>query len=353
MDKIIATPSSSHSNGRCCFCIIQKGIYRCPRCRLNYCSVNCYRCEKHSKCSEEFYKGQVMSHLQTNQVDDDVRNQIVELLVGGNLKAPKKKRKRIKRLYGDEEYALTEEEWSKFDSLVESGGIFDLLPANFWDPWYIKFPVQSVIDDEDEFNFDDSSDDFPPYPADLPELESLSKKPASPLIKLSVIQVIFSYCWISRFYTGDLINDPEEVLHNFLSVSFLDQKQVMQPTTELCLQFSCRKMIEEYKIGISFILKIIDDLIYILNKGNRLILRCLVDICRLCRDARKKSKNTSYKAIEKKICFYMSWCVENEKLVQQEIPSIEIESLSMNLSNCSSKQKPICSDKKSIKIPKL
>ncbi|ETN77357.1 ribosomal protein L21 [Necator americanus] len=55
---------------RCDFCSTEKREqYKCPRCNANYCSLRCYRNEKHSSCSESFYKECVKEHLQGQQFE--------------------------------------------------------------------------------------------------------------------------------------------------------------------------------------------------------------------------------------------------------------------------------------------
>ena len=40
----------------CPLCLKQPSKYTCPRCNTRYCSVDCYKSEKHRDCSEMFYK---------------------------------------------------------------------------------------------------------------------------------------------------------------------------------------------------------------------------------------------------------------------------------------------------------
>ena len=49
--------------------------YTCPRCNVRYCSLECYRSEKHGGCSEAFYHDCVVEDL----ADTAVRSEIVYL----------------------------------------------------------------------------------------------------------------------------------------------------------------------------------------------------------------------------------------------------------------------------------
>lgn len=40
----------------CPMCLKCSAKYTCPRCNSPYCSVDCYRSDKHRDCSEGFYK---------------------------------------------------------------------------------------------------------------------------------------------------------------------------------------------------------------------------------------------------------------------------------------------------------
>ena len=48
------------SQVKCFVCALHEPKYNCPRCGVHYCSLDCYRNEKHQACSEGFYKEQVL-----------------------------------------------------------------------------------------------------------------------------------------------------------------------------------------------------------------------------------------------------------------------------------------------------
>ncbi|VDK28137.1 unnamed protein product [Anisakis simplex] len=53
---------------QCAFCsVLQENLYVCPRCQLNYCSLRCYRNEKHRECSEDFYRRCVETELKNTK----------------------------------------------------------------------------------------------------------------------------------------------------------------------------------------------------------------------------------------------------------------------------------------------
>ncbi|CAJ0598428.1 unnamed protein product [Cylicocyclus nassatus] len=61
---------------RCDFCTTERREqYKCPRCSANYCSLRCYRGEKHSKCSESFYKDCLKEHLEGRHFEGQADNE--------------------------------------------------------------------------------------------------------------------------------------------------------------------------------------------------------------------------------------------------------------------------------------
>ncbi|KAK6056041.1 HIT zinc finger [Cooperia oncophora] len=61
---------------RCKFCSTERREqYKCPRCNATYCSLRCYKCEKHSECSENFYKQCVKEELEGRRFQGDGKGQ--------------------------------------------------------------------------------------------------------------------------------------------------------------------------------------------------------------------------------------------------------------------------------------
>lgn len=54
--------------------------YFCPRCNIPYCSLDCYRSEKHGQCSETFYKDCVTQELVLDEPDERARERMLEIL---------------------------------------------------------------------------------------------------------------------------------------------------------------------------------------------------------------------------------------------------------------------------------
>lgn len=367
---------------QCNFCCNPDAGYVCPKCGLVYCSLNCYRHRDHLECSENFYKDLVLQELASdNEANKRMKEATLKLLE--KMRLNEEPEQIYNQLLSDsknsqstrsssalispitDEYGLPIEERAKFDKLVQSGGIFNLLPAHFWDPWYIQFSQSLILKDQssnsgsddlksninDPQNDEDQSDDYedidedeedndiPSYPTNLPKLGDIINKEPSPLIKCSLVQTIFAYATICRYFVGSHHSYPVEPYDLLMKLSSLNSSRVSFPETGQCLQFASRYLIEHNKMPLLFIEKLYFDTSLIIKQGNRLVLRCLVDIVQLCKGAKKRQKDKSdeINKIIKKMKFYMSWCLEKEKLYQAELTCIQFEALSFKqlvVQNC-------------------
>ncbi|XP_073685899.1 zinc finger HIT domain-containing protein 2 [Garra rufa] len=73
---------SSSSIKPCGLCLSQPSCYTCPRCNIPYCGLACYRSQKHSSCSEEFYKESVFQELKSQGVtDEEGKSKMQEILL--------------------------------------------------------------------------------------------------------------------------------------------------------------------------------------------------------------------------------------------------------------------------------
>lgn len=56
----------------CQVCQEKTAPYKCPKCNIRYCTLNCYRDRFHGDCSEKFQEKQL---LDTFEVDDEAQDQ--------------------------------------------------------------------------------------------------------------------------------------------------------------------------------------------------------------------------------------------------------------------------------------
>ncbi|KRY91647.1 hypothetical protein T4D_7738 [Trichinella pseudospiralis] len=53
---------------------LKEKVYECPKCSIHFCSVSCYRSEKHVQCSEKFYQGCVEEELKAQKFESSFKN---------------------------------------------------------------------------------------------------------------------------------------------------------------------------------------------------------------------------------------------------------------------------------------
>ncbi|KXN64558.1 hypothetical protein CONCODRAFT_14297 [Conidiobolus coronatus NRRL 28638] len=72
----INTVNSTH----CAICEIGTGIYSCPKCEILYCSLKCYKHEKHKSCTNEFYSEQIKDNMTSNKTTLEEKQFILDKL---------------------------------------------------------------------------------------------------------------------------------------------------------------------------------------------------------------------------------------------------------------------------------
>lgn len=65
----------------CAICSVTKSeLYICPKCQVKYCSLACYRDEKHQQCSEQFYRQCVESELSGKRTDRPLNEDLSRMI---------------------------------------------------------------------------------------------------------------------------------------------------------------------------------------------------------------------------------------------------------------------------------
>lgn len=134
----------------CQLCLEKLAKYTCPRCNVRYCSLECYKCEKHTSCSELFYKNCVMEALQDDMIDKEGKQKMLELLkrnqqeesddfLSGEGEEDLADRLDGLNLDQDTEKIwdnLTQAEKQEFEKSIDNGYIGSLMDV--WVPWWIN-----------------------------------------------------------------------------------------------------------------------------------------------------------------------------------------------------------------------
>ncbi|XP_059490313.1 zinc finger HIT domain-containing protein 2 [Neocloeon triangulifer] len=210
----------------CTLCGSVPGKYVCPRCNAFYCSLDCYRSEKHAQCSEQFYKECIQEEMAVDADPADAKS-MQEILcrlqehesrgIETGLLAKDKEEDESEadsddlqsepddlasRLAGidlnDPDsiwQKLSEEEKAEFQNLVSSGDATKIVPT--WDPWWnYKAALVQEVESSDKFK-----KHCPRINQKIPALKDVSK--VNPAVAFGIANVIYSYATITRYFQGD------------------------------------------------------------------------------------------------------------------------------------------------------
>ena len=389
----------------CSFCELDKNAkYSCPKCGQFYCSLNCYKSVKHLNCSELFYRKCVQDELrcQESESNDEVKQRTLEIIkrdyqnliedeqeLDEQEEFDKLKVQFNKMHIQNENYLwskLNEQEQNQFNKLLKQNEITNLLPIDFYLPWYLKIKKSNYLIEEidskqdEELNkevneyelkrsrfikelevkLNEANFRKPEIRLPIKSLIDLTKVKSSPFIKCILINILFSYCFMCRHFNNDHLTFANESYRLLDEISLLNRKVLFKSTRE-SIQFTIQLLINKKSIKTDYILVLIDDLKFILSNQNRIYLNIisdLIELTKLFKKERKKSKssknvledlnekdvknseplNANLKdkksidelkkltALLKRLEYYLSYLNENQDLIEQ-ISEIDLERL--------------------------
>ena len=76
----VATAPQVMTDQVCQLCGLQPSRYSCPRCTVRYCSLSCYRSERHTQCTEAFARDGVIGELAGKRVSNEDRARVLDML---------------------------------------------------------------------------------------------------------------------------------------------------------------------------------------------------------------------------------------------------------------------------------
>lgn len=255
---------SKINQNMCGICSKNQSKYCCPRCEVFYCSLDCYKSEKHSECSETFYQECVTNELMSHNADDESRNKMIDILKrmqgddgididdlieyddsvdsdDGNENDLEERLKGLNLDNADELWnALTEDEQNEFEALLNQGDVGSILQQ--WEPWWLYHKERKMVQ---EMNGDDEYEKALKNCPDLkavPKFDSLTKVQPSAAIKNNIINVLASYAFIMRYFNGEI--EPIEAVIYLLNIctnldantNFEDPSIAVESTVQKCLQ---------------------------------------------------------------------------------------------------------------------
>lgn len=315
----------------CTVCLQSHARYTCPRCQVAYCSLECY--QKHgSRCTERFYQDQVENELHSQKAtgiekkrlerivrqlndlgqedasdtsdgdDVDELDNLDNGVTEGRLRALLAKAEADDLTLDD----LTEEEAQHFNAELKKGTLSTALGS--WQPWWQRAPVSEL----------NSLDDYvvPPIP---PHICCGAGRRASPLVALTIFEVLYAYAHMQRVFNGDLAWDSLQAASHLLHLAAALRGRAVYQNLRECMQ-----AVQEAAVSLSisggfggdgFHVLCLHDAACILRRGVDSILRALNESSDLLDDAAKEAakREDSRKAVGgvqrslKKLGFLMSF----------------------------------------------
>jgi len=228
---------------------------------------------------------------------------------------------------------LTEEEAQHFNAELKKGTLSTALGS--WQPWWERAPVSEL----------DSIDDYvvPPIP---PHICCGAGRHASPLVSLTIFEVLYAYAHMQRVFNGDLAWDSLQAASHLLHIAAALRGRVIYQNLRECLQ-AVQGAAASLSIGggggDEFHVLCLHDAACILRRGVDFILRALRESSDLLDDAVKEAakREDSRKAVggvqrsKKKIEFLMSFAANHltdiETLASQSQEFAEAEAQAVQI----------------------
>ncbi|CAF0896917.1 unnamed protein product [Brachionus calyciflorus] len=219
----------------CFICTKNQASYTCPRCNKAYCSSDCYRnLEKHSECSESFYRDQVLTELKNLNLDDlESKNKMANIL-----KNEAKKMAEEDNLLSDDSDSDLNETKKENSSPKEEDLIKEYLNEILnWRPWWrsedYKTPILiTEIDQNIDLNFLELN------PKLVANSSNLNIQNSSPYLYNEIVKMFYIYQMCIYVYqlTLDDFKEKkdekidlillEEICNNFLEIEHVLNKRV-------------------------------------------------------------------------------------------------------------------------------
>ncbi|GFQ89121.1 zinc finger HIT domain-containing protein 2 [Trichonephila clavata] len=324
----------------CIFCGLGKGIYSCPRCNRKYCSSQCYKSRDHAECSESFFREWVQQSLQEKSSDRVERENMLQMLKkfeAENIEDHDKGNLPIEDRFAglnindaDENViwqSLNDEEKEKFKTLIEdASNLEDIISVK--QPWWSVTVLNLVTEtDAEKSDFKDDVAPRPCYPLNTKKLSDLTSAKPSNCIQYNLVNVLYSYAFLYRFYNCDLRDFLEDAVDFIFQLSPVLSEGHNYFSLEESIQDSIRIISSsEFNVPLNFVKSIIDDLRNIMQgpdnaKSSTFVLCALHDIKLLFLEL--KYANRDHEDMErklrkklllaaKKIEYFMSWCLDFE-----------------------------------------
>ncbi|KAK6173976.1 hypothetical protein SNE40_017339 [Patella caerulea] len=345
----------------CSICLKEKSRYTCPRCNIRYCSLPCYKDEKHLACSELFYKDWVMEELKETKSGREDKEKILEMLSrveSDDTLEPSHldsddddddETDLETRLHGldlDNSEAilkrLTNKERQEFEKLLHNGCLGNLV--EIWTPWWTE--SKDLIEEVEQTDCDKKKSCKPTLLSSIPDISTLIKVKPSSDIRNNMINILYSYAFICRLHNGGHFDNPVESAEDLLTIcsvlrdgkNFIELEEVIDMTLQ-----QVEKESKRWEITVEFKVSVLEDVERIVHGPDKrpsldFMLLALSDLTQLLQTANKIIKKESKKKKDeaenevkkvfyqanKKCQFLLSWCQRYGMAVISLLPELRL-----------------------------
>ncbi|XP_039752699.1 zinc finger HIT domain-containing protein 2 [Pararge aegeria] len=262
--------SKSKADRLCGLCDENLSKYCCPRCEVFYCSLDCYKSERHAACSENFYRECVNEELASYQVDDDSKKKMIDILKRMHtenvdddveIEDPENIPENVESIDSDDDSdvdlhtrikdlnlddpnvlwnALTEDERNEFEAMLSGGDVGTIIPQ--WEPWWTYRKEKKLLEEIKETNAENGPLTLCPDIKSVPMFSSLTSKKPSEAIRFNMANVLASYAFTARYFNGEI--EALEAASYLLDIStnlnsnanFEDADTAVESVVQRCLQ---------------------------------------------------------------------------------------------------------------------
>lgn len=297
--------SLSGTASTCLVCQKSDARYICPRCRLPYCSVNCYNGHNDS-CSESFYQDRVNAVLGREQKEDS--GKIHSILNRTHQNGDERTRGLLWDLAESLEMGtltdkevesfLTPDMKSAFHQAVHSGQLSDTIQQ--WHPWWM--PEYTAEDENTPISKQTTLDD---RLLSIPSFLMLRPGATpSPQLAYNMVDILYSTVLILRQYYGieNARSVSVEAAQSLIEASSVLRDDARYSSLPECLMAcTLKKMSIEWKI-------LAHDVARLWNKRD--MAHALLDAVALLKSASRDLigvNRIQMKKYKKKFEFYLSW----------------------------------------------
>ena len=272
---------------KCFKCNKNESKYTCPKCKIKYCSVDCYKSHNIS-CSEEFYKNQIIEELKSDKVSTEESKKFRHTLKdyydkiseneNQNYLLSEDRIKHLEMIYDKIENNeldllndITPQDWSEFNHYLSTGKIYQeiMLWKPFWESLIEnEFEISCIYDSSLLNRYDEKSleilknyevnqyiefysnndvlnmemiklnNELIPISREIiyhslilkyeqiNDLDKITKIEPNPCIKYTLINIICTMVYVFKLFNGDInmnINEVTAIILEFSKVLFKNE----------------------------------------------------------------------------------------------------------------------------------